>query len=142
MAHRIKPQLTVLTNDDPQFYRILGPYLARRDVHKQIGGVPWDDDTKTWYVMRDHGASGRPVLGFVAVAAHASRTTVESLYLADPAHKRIASELVGLAVDRHPATDLHTVVRREAVYAYTDNGFTLTGETKDFVRLTRKATAQ
>lgn len=138
----MKPQLITLTNTDRDFYRILGPYLANRAVHKQLGGVPWDDDTKTWYILRDHAATGRPVLGFVAVAAHGSRTTVESLYLADPAHKRIATELVGVATDRHGSSDLHTVVRREMAYAYTANGFHPTGSTKEFTRLTRKATSK
>lgn len=138
----MKPQLITLTNTDRDFYRILGPYLANRQVHKAIGGVPWDDDAKTWYVLRDHAATGRPVLGFVAVAAHGARTTVESLYLADPAHKRIATELVGVATDRHGGVDLHTVVRHEMAYAYTANGFTAVGETKEFTRLTRKATSK
>lgn len=137
----MKPELIELTNIDRAFYPTLGPYLANRDVHKQIGGIPWDDDTKSWYVLRDTGAKGRPVLGFAAVTAHGSRTIVESLYLADPTHKRIATELIGYITTCYGTRDLHAVVRHETAYAYEAEGFQPTGETKDFIRLTRKATA-
>jgi hypothetical protein len=131
--------LIVLTNTDRRFYPTLGPFLAKRDVHKALGGVPWDDDTKSWLVLKD---AKRGVMGFCAVALHGNgRTNVESLYLEDPTWKRVASELVGHAADRFGrTTDLHAVVRFEFEYAYTEAGFTRTGETKEFARLTRPAT--
>jgi hypothetical protein len=133
------PTLLVLTNADRQFYPTLGPFLAKREVHQQLGGVPWDEDTKTWLVLKD---PKRGVMGFVAVALHANgRSHVESLYLADTSWRRIASELVGHAADRYGTSiDLHAVVRRDLAYAYQDAGFLQTGETKQFLRLTRPAT--
>lgn len=136
----MKPTLITLVNTDPVFYKILGPYLANRDVHKQLGGVPWDDDEKTWYVLRDHATTGRPVLGFAAVSAHSGRTTVESLYLADPAHKRVATELVAAIAHTHGKTiNLHATVRREAAYAYEAAGFRIDTEKVNFVTLVRDA---
>lgn len=64
--------LIVLTNTDRAFYPTLGPFLANRDVHKALGGVPWDDDTKTWLVLKD---SRRGVMGFCAVTEHANGRT-------------------------------------------------------------------
>jgi hypothetical protein len=131
--------LIVLTNADRGFYPTIGPFLARRDVHKAIGGVPWDDDAKTWLVLKD---SKRGVMGFVAVALHSNgRTHVESLYVKDPTWKRVASELAAHAADRYGrTTDLHAVCRHEIAYAYGGAGFVRTGETKEFARLTRPAT--
>lgn len=126
----------VLTNTDRAFYTTVGPFLAKRDVVKAVGGPLWDDDTKTWLVLKD---SRRKVMGFCAVALHhQGRTYIESLYVTDPSWRRVAVELVGHAVSRFGRNaDLYAVVRREIVYAYLEAGFVETGETKDFVRLTR-----
>ncbi len=131
--------LITLTNSDRAFYTTLGPYLSRRHIVAQVGGPIWDDDTKTWLVLKD---AKKGVMGFVSVALHSNgRTHVESLYVRDPTWRRVATELVGHAADRFgKAVDLHAVVRRENAYAYADAGFAQTGETKEFVRLTRPAT--
>lgn len=128
-------ELIELTNADRRFYPTLGPFLANRDVHKVIGGVPWDDDAKTWLVLKDHR---KGVLGFCAVAAHGRRTTVESLYT-QPGLKRVASELVGAAVARYGKQELHAVVHHQNAFAYLDAGFKAVGETKEFTKLTRPA---
>lgn len=128
-------ELIELTNTDRRFYPLMGPFLANRDVHKTVGGQIWDDDTKTWLVLRD---KKRRVLGFVAVAVHGNRTTVESLYTR-PGLNRVASELVGAAVARYGNRDLHAIVRHQNAAAYLDAGFTKTGTTKEFTKLTRTA---
>lgn len=133
-------KLIELTNADRGFYTTLGPFLANRAVHKALGGVPWDDDTKTWLVLKD---TTKGVLGFVAVATHGTRTTVESLYVTNPRHRRVATELVAHAADRYGTRrSLHTVVRAEMAYAYEQAGFTATGETGNFTRMTRPATKE
>ncbi len=126
--------LVTLTNSDRGFYTTLGPYLANRDVVKAVGGPIWDDDTKTWLVVKD----GRTVLGFVAVAARGGRITVESLYV-QPGMNRVASELVGVAAERFGNGELHATVMRTLVSAYLAAGFEETGETGQFVRLVRSA---
>jgi len=37
-----------LTNQDKSFYSTLGPFLARRDVEREIGYKIYDDDGKVW----------------------------------------------------------------------------------------------
>ncbi|KFG71375.1 hypothetical protein [Streptomyces mutabilis] len=57
----------------------LGPYLARHDVRKVLGGALWDEDTKTWIVLK---TSSNELHGFCAVnqSANRSRSTMrESL---------------------------------------------------------------
>jgi hypothetical protein len=125
--------LIELTNTDRRFYPLLGPFLASRAVVKAVGGPIWDDDTKTWLVLR----RDKQILGFVAVAARAGRTVVESLYA--PGVDRVASELIGAAVDRYGSQDLHTVVQRDHAAGYLAAGFKVTSATRQFVRLHRKA---
>lgn len=127
--------LIAVINTDRRFYPLLGPYLARREVVKAVGGPIWDDDAKTWLVLRNGGK----VLGFVAVSARGGRTVVESLYVA-PGARRVASELVGVAVDRYGGQDLHATVHRDHVHAYAAAGFRPVGQSSNFVRLHREAT--
>jgi len=51
------------SNADESFYDMLGPFLSRREIVKELGFPVWDDDDKSWLVAIDpnHG----PV-GFVA----------------------------------------------------------------------------
>lgn len=49
-----------LTNRDKTFYPTLGPFLARREVEKEIGYPVYDDDDKSWFIA----LNGKEVLGF------------------------------------------------------------------------------
>ncbi|HLU99289.1 MAG TPA: hypothetical protein VKZ89_20840 [Thermobifida alba] len=127
--------LTELTNADPTFYAILGPYLANHDVHKAIGGVPWDEPTKTWLIA---SAADGTIAGFAAIN-HKKRTLLESLYAAGDNPDTIAL-LVQAAVDRFGHDhDLHTTVRRETADHYTTRGFAVVKTLTNFVTLVRPA---
>jgi len=39
-----------LTNADEGFYDLVGPYLSRRHVVRELGSSVWDDDRKVWYL--------------------------------------------------------------------------------------------
>jgi ParB-like chromosome segregation protein Spo0J len=57
--------VTGLTRDDPGFWRLVGPWIARREVERDLGGRPYDDDGKTWFAaLGDDGE----LLGFCAAA--------------------------------------------------------------------------
>ncbi|MEU0237757.1 hypothetical protein ABZ234_08700 [Nocardiopsis sp. NPDC006198] len=130
--------ITRLTNADREFYPVMGPFLANRDVVKFVGDKIWDDPGKTWFVARE----GSDVVGFVAVTELKKRTLAESLYLADADRTDAAAALVAQAVrefghDRH----LEVTVKRENAPAYTGNGFAEIGPVgKHFLKLARAAT--
>lgn len=52
-----------MTNSSPQFYTIMGRFLARREIVKELGAPLWDDDGKLWWVAFVNGKVG----GFAAV---------------------------------------------------------------------------
>lgn len=124
-----------MTNGDPGFYAALGPFLACKDVHKTIGGVPWDEPAKTWLVARE----GEKVVGFLALNEGAKRSLLESGYTV-PGHERIRARLVKEAVKRwgHDR-DLHTTVRSELVPHYSEAGFAPVKETVHMTTLVRRA---
>ena len=53
-------EIIQLTNQDERFYPLLGPFLARREVEKEIGYRIYDDDGKVWFVALEDGR----VIGF------------------------------------------------------------------------------
>ena len=53
-----------ITNQDKNFYTLLGPFLARRDIEKEIGYQIYDDDGKVWLVA----IKGKEVVGFCYIA--------------------------------------------------------------------------
>lgn len=55
-------QIISLTNKRKGFYGLMGPFLAKRAIVKELGAHPWDDDGKVWTIGLDRGK----VLGFVA----------------------------------------------------------------------------
>ncbi len=48
-----------MTRDDPRFYPIVGPFLGRREIARELGGPVGDDDGKTWFAaVADGRAQG------------------------------------------------------------------------------------
>lgn len=130
-------KLTQLRNTDPGFYPALGPFLAAHAVHKALGGVPWDEDTKTWLVY----TRAETVLGFCAVNEGTRRTLLESLYT-PPEHEHLLPALVQAAVDRFGHDrDLHATVRNEIAPIHQAAGFKTVKEkeTANFTVLVRRA---
>lgn len=136
-THQPEPEL--LANTDPDFYATLGPYLARREVVRFLDGYPYDDDTKTWFVLKDTDGQVR---GFCAVnqtTSRTRRTLLESLYVL-PGHEEALDTLVETAVrafghDR----DLHATVRHHIATAHKKAGFREVKTTTNMTTLVRPA---
>ncbi|MCZ1012257.1 hypothetical protein [Streptomyces lydicus] len=122
---------TVTNAQAARFYRLLGPLLARREVHKSLGGVPWDDDGKTWIVALD----GKEVTGFIGVTKAGS---VESLYTR-PGRSGLRAQLVAAAVDTAGDRALHATVSHSRTPAYTAAGFKVDSQTVNFAKVHRPA---
>lgn len=72
-----------MTNEHPDFYRLVGPFLSRRAIAGELGYPVWDDDDKRWWVALD----GPTVLGFVALRPESGKTILTSAYVL-PAHRK------------------------------------------------------
>src|SRR5262245_3411069 len=71
-----------LTNRDSDFYQIMGPYLARRAIAKDLGDPIWDDDDKEWFIALDDSA----VIGFASLRQQGPKTTFANDWVA-PDHR-------------------------------------------------------
>jgi hypothetical protein len=85
--------LTPITTD-AAFRPTLGPFPARRDAVRTVGGPIRDDDAKPRLAVGDDSGDVR---GFAAVAVHGRRTVVKSLYVHGPAWRDNARSLVAAA---------------------------------------------
>lgn len=63
MGTAVTYRIRCMTNEDEDFYMLIGPFLSRRSIVKEIGGPIWDDDGMYWYVAL---SSEHEVLGFAA----------------------------------------------------------------------------
>ncbi|MEU3978368.1 hypothetical protein [Streptomyces bacillaris] len=127
-----RSETRVMTNTDPDFYPVVGPYLANRAVAKSLGGPVWDDPGKTWIVRLDEAGH---LAGFVAVTG---RGKVESLYTA-PGRHELRPALVQAAVEAAGNRKLSAVVSHSRAAAYTAAGFTETSRSANFTTLHRPA---
>ncbi len=43
-------EIDSIDNTSAAFYDLIGPFLARRSIEKEVGGRMYDDDGKTWFI--------------------------------------------------------------------------------------------
>lgn len=131
---RASETIDTITNVDPGFYEVLGPFLGSRDVARAVGGPIWDSDGKTWLVARDQAGT---VTGFVGITADRSPAVAESCYTVG-GDMDLARRLVEAAVRSVYPTPVAATVHRPMAGAYLSAGFVQAGETVNFVKLIRK----
>jgi hypothetical protein len=127
-------KLLTITNADPRFYPLLGPFLASRDVVAYLGGHMWDDDGKAWTVAI--GAGG--VEGFIAtIRGRGGVIKVQSCY-ATPAATEVTEALIRSVIKVTAPSPLTAVVRDEHAGRWLAEGFTVVQEKGRFFHLARK----
>lgn len=52
-----------IDNTSPLFYSLLGPFLSRREIVRELGATVWDEDGKQWVVAME----GSNVAGFAGL---------------------------------------------------------------------------
>lgn len=128
-------KLVTITNQDPSFYPLLGPWLTRREVHRRLGGVPWDDDGKTWIVaVGDDGE----VEGFIGYSSRRGQAAalLESGFAVDPdSEETLLGKLARAAVTAVAPSPVRSTVRKHLERAYTRVGFEVLDRTDGFIKV-------
>lgn len=127
-----------LSNTDPAFYPLLGPFLARREVVKEIGGPVWDEDDKTWFVALVHGE----VAGFCAALDDGKRVAFGSDYVVPKyrdkgVYRALFEARWGQYADR-PARGVCRATVRDM---YAQYGFAAVRDRGSFTEMTREPQA-
>lgn len=128
-------ELTTMTNQHPDFYRVLGPFLARREVHKAVGAPVYDDDGKVWIIAMD----GHEVAGFLGLENRKGAIAIRSCYLV-PGYEALRADLVQAAIDHTAPSPLVATVHADHAALYTDKfGFEVVRSKGRWVSLARAA---
>ncbi|MFJ5817253.1 hypothetical protein ACIQGT_25645 [Streptomyces sp. NPDC093108] len=134
-----QPKPVFLTKTQPDFYLTIGPYLADHAVHKTLGGVPWDDPTKTWIVLKTPEGDLRGFCAVNELGGRGRRTLLESLYTL-PGHDDAVPELVQIAVKKFGHDrDLRATIRHALVPHYEKAGFQVLKTTVNMAEVIRPA---
>lgn len=112
---------TTMTNRSRGFYTTMGPYLSRRAIAAEIGGPIWDDDDKTWWVVKD----GSRVVGFAAAIEEPSGTVALKSAWVHPDYRRcgIHTDLIGQRLDAYPGCPVRAVCTAAAWPQLQAHGF-------------------
>jgi len=74
----MKYNVIVMENTDERFYSIMGKFLSKREIVKEIGINVWDDDNNKWFVVCD---TDDKVMGFASVSIKNELGKINTLYV-------------------------------------------------------------
>jgi len=130
-------EIVTLTNQDPRFYPLLGPFLGRKEVHREIGAPPWDEDGKAWIVITEDGQ----VAAFGAVVNGKGHVRFTSDYVL-PAHrsKGLHGRLIRERLKATEGTPAIAVCSPAGLPAYLAEGFEPVRERGRYTEVRRAGT--
>lgn len=109
------------TNKDKDFYTLMGPFLARREIEKEIGYKIYDDDEKVWLIAKE----GKEVQGFCYLLEKPKgKYQIGSCYVvAEYRCKGIFKDLLNEALKGLKGTVIMTTKNKYLREVLLDNGF-------------------
>jgi hypothetical protein len=126
--------IRVLTRDDPEFYPLMGPFLASRAVFRDLGEQPWDEPGKVWWVMTAGGA----VAGFLAAADAGAYVAWGSAWVVPERRRRgLWAALAGERDTASAGREVRVLCRPALEGAYLRMGFSVAARTARYVRMRR-----
>jgi GNAT superfamily N-acetyltransferase len=132
--HKV-PEFSIqeLTNESPEFYPLLGPLLANREVVAELGAPVWDDAGKVWFVARAKGSGD--LIGMVATL----NRSVCSLYVL-PGNRGllVGYALLQIAVSRAGVAPLRATATSASKPLFERLGFAETGTRGKFFVMKRE----
>jgi len=123
-----------MTNRDPRFYSLMGPFLAKREIVSELGNPVWDDPDKIWFVA----VREKRVIGFSALKIRRRKAEFCSAYVLPRERQQgVFSRLLQIQI-RYAAAKADTAVAmatKMARHVYLSHGFVLIRETKNYAKL-------
>lgn len=113
-----------MRREDADFHRIMGPYLSRREIVRELGSPVWDDAGKVWYIALDDD-----VLGFAACIVRRARL----VWCSDYVRPRFRGRGVYRALFEARLADLpkgatvESAVTAASLQTYLRHGFSVVG---------------
>lgn len=119
-----------ITNRNPEFYPLMGPHLANREVEKELGYPIYDDHDKTWFIATEDAS----LIGFCYLQPKSKgKFSVGSCYVKEQfRNKGVFRELLTLAFS-HADGEIEVVTNKENMAKILlDTGFSVIGSRGSF----------
>ncbi len=115
-------QIVTMTNEDRDFYSVIGPFLARRAIIKELGEPLWDDDGMRWFIAL---APSGAVLGFAVLMPRGKVLELTNSYVLPEWRGRgIYRQLLTARLEAVPVgTALRALTTSKSVNALLRRGF-------------------
>lgn len=120
-------QIRVMSNDNPAFYRLLGPLMGSRNVEKEVGIRMYDDADKYWYTAW-HGDI------FAGVASIRGRV-VSDCYVKPQYRCKGALTAMLSSIVKDNTTGLKATCTSMSRGVFERAGFKLVAKTKNFYKM-------
>lgn len=130
-------KIVEMTNMDKEFYPLIGPFLARREIIKALGEPIYDDDDKQWFIALD---GKKQVLGFAAAVV--TKTGVQfsdSYVLPDYREQGIFTDLINARLAKYKGQLMKTIANGNSVKVFKKHGFKIHRETVNYYFMQREA---
>jgi len=109
-----------ISNTNPDFYSVIGPYLSRREIVKELGYTIGDENDKTWFVSLDKDR----VLGWVVAIPSKKVVIFYSDYvLPEYRENGIYSQLYNERNKKYKDVYTQTTVTASSMSRYLKDGF-------------------
>ncbi len=115
--------ILTLTNTSPRFYPLLGPFLARREIIKELGGPLYDEDGKQWFIALTPGGQ---VAGFASMLLKKEQVVhlCEAYVVPAYRHQGLHQRLIDVRLAHCPAgTTVEVLVCSASLHQYQSRGF-------------------
>lgn len=113
-----------MNNTHPAFYRLMGPYLSRREIVEELGFQVWDEDAKTWIIAHEEFS----VKGFLSLKKQGIFWSINSVYvLPDYRALGIGLNLLSQAQLHIFWGEIRVVATESGKRLHEKAGFTVTG---------------
>jgi len=115
-----------MTNEHPDFYRLAGPFLSRREIVKELGGPIWDEDGKLWFFAMRKGK----VAGFATMTVKGQINVFQEAYvLPEYRGQGIHADLIDARITHcQPGSTIETLIFNKSVDEYKARGFAVKRE--------------
>ncbi len=121
----MKIRICDMTRNDKDFYMHFGPVFGSRDVAKQVGVHPYDDEDKSWIAAFD----GKLMVGWMSVRG---RLVSDCFVIEAYRKKGLFADLLKHCVAVHGGR-LRAVCTKSSAPAFAKAGFKKTKSSKNFV---------
>lgn len=130
-------KILTMTNTHPDFYRLAGPFLSRREIAKELGGPVWDEDGKMWFLAMD----GEKAVGFATMTVKNTNISFDEAYVW-PAYRNqgIHTALIEERLAHcPPGSTIELLIFNKSVNEYKQRGFSVKREVgKTYTIMTKK----